>query len=615
MPSAPRFLRLDDLLLPPALSAAAAIALLFGLFELGLGLSRRLRGREWEPLDGAAGLILVTGLVGALVHGAACAELASLPWLRALAAGVGLFGAASLVRLPARSRDLRAAAERWWQGTNGWERLLVALLALIVLSLALAALGPATDADSLDYHLGVPLDWLRHGGAYPRPDWFHARLVGDGEGLDLLGLAAGSDCFGAVLQLAGLAVAAVTACSLHANARARLLAALLVLATPLILSLVPAQKPMLLPAAATLLSLALLARRRERLDRTTILFALAGAAFAAGCKYSFLMSGALVLATTLWLAARERRFAAASAILLLLLFTLPIYLRNYLFYGDPLSPFLERLRPHPDPALLLFASYLRDYGGVRSLTQLVSLPWTFSFFRPPTGALGIGFLAALGAPWRDRRFWPLLVPGAALFFILAGTAQLTPRFFLEPYLWIASALPASRWRPFAVLSPLLGLQASLVAGGALYVMAQSVAGLPSRAARERLLDRVAPGATEARWLDESLQPSDVVIAPTRSRLLLPRPFLVTDEIEDTGSAREEEERLSALVRRTGATVLVMPDPVGPEVPTALREAAARAEPIGQPRSFETAVRTPLIPIERFSLRLYRLAPTPQRAGD
>ncbi|NIR58223.1 MAG: DUF1420 domain-containing protein, partial [Gammaproteobacteria bacterium] len=32
----------------------------------------------------------------------------------------------------------------------------------------LAALGPVTDADSLDYHLGVPLDWLRHGGAYAR---------------------------------------------------------------------------------------------------------------------------------------------------------------------------------------------------------------------------------------------------------------------------------------------------------------------------------------------------------------------------------------------------------------------------------------------------------------
>ena len=45
------------------------------------------------------------------------------------------------------------------------------LVGVILVVLLLAALGPATDADSLDYHLGVPLDWLRNGGAYARPDW------------------------------------------------------------------------------------------------------------------------------------------------------------------------------------------------------------------------------------------------------------------------------------------------------------------------------------------------------------------------------------------------------------------------------------------------------------
>ena len=36
--------------------------------------------------------------------------------------------------------------------------------------LVLLALSPPTDADSLDYHPGVPLDFLRRGDIYPRYD-------------------------------------------------------------------------------------------------------------------------------------------------------------------------------------------------------------------------------------------------------------------------------------------------------------------------------------------------------------------------------------------------------------------------------------------------------------
>ena len=91
-----------------------------------------------------------------------------------------------------------------FQAQRLWGRAALCLLAITGVGLLLSALGPPTDADSLDYHLGVPLDILRHHGAYPRLDWFHTRLVGLGESLNMLGLAGGTDVLGAVLQFAGL---------------------------------------------------------------------------------------------------------------------------------------------------------------------------------------------------------------------------------------------------------------------------------------------------------------------------------------------------------------------------------------------------------------------------
>lgn len=108
-----------------------------------------------------------------------------------------------------------STARRWKEvgrPAGRFERYLFILSTTAVLALALGAPGPPTDIDSAAYHLSVPLAWLSSGGAMPTPDWFHARLVGLGEALNLLGLAAGTDCFGAVLQASGV-IAAIVALS------------------------------------------------------------------------------------------------------------------------------------------------------------------------------------------------------------------------------------------------------------------------------------------------------------------------------------------------------------------------------------------------------------------
>lgn len=75
---------------------------------------------------------------------------------------------------------------------------------LLIIGYAFLALCPVTNADSLDYHIGVAIEILNQGKIPVFSGWFHGRLAGSGEVLNALGLAIGAEQFGSLLQFCGL---------------------------------------------------------------------------------------------------------------------------------------------------------------------------------------------------------------------------------------------------------------------------------------------------------------------------------------------------------------------------------------------------------------------------
>ena len=199
------FLRLEDLLLSPPLPAIISILIVLGILNLAVRARGWLKIERKSALELAAVFVVTTGILSALVHALAWSGHASIPILRFGAWLLAAFGLMGIGKLYA-GNVARTAAEYWRAGSRV-ERFALIVSLVTLTGLFAAALGPAVDADSMEYHLGVPLDWLRHGGAYPRPDWFTARYVGLGESLNMLGLAAGTDGLGAAFQAAGLIVA------------------------------------------------------------------------------------------------------------------------------------------------------------------------------------------------------------------------------------------------------------------------------------------------------------------------------------------------------------------------------------------------------------------------
>ena len=78
------------------------------------------------------------------------------------------------------------------------------ILILFVLLYFLLSLGPITDADSLDYHLSVPIYILNY-GFFPKDIlWFHAAQAGLGEIPIIFGIVIGAEQFLGLIQFSGL---------------------------------------------------------------------------------------------------------------------------------------------------------------------------------------------------------------------------------------------------------------------------------------------------------------------------------------------------------------------------------------------------------------------------
>jgi hypothetical protein len=603
------FLRLDDLLLPPPLPAMLALLMVLGTLHL----SRR--GVGWlgrgaaTPVERAAAFVLTAGVLAALVHALAWAGYAAVSAMRL---GGWTLAALGVLELSSwRLAGAKGVLREYLREASLAERCALALSLVTAIGLFTAALGPATDADSLDYHLGVPLDWLRHGGAYPRPDWFTARYVGLGESLNMLGLAAGTDGLGAAFQAAGLVVALVGVAAFARTRADHLLAALFAVACPVIATLITAQKPQLLPAAALTIALILLVRRGERFDPPTALLAFGCTAFAIASKHSFLLTGSVVVLVGLVAAVRAQRLPLALAALMgcVTLIAVPVFARNFAFYGDPLSPLLERWRPGGDPTLIAFAEHLRAEGGPVTLERIARLPWDLAVTLSPSHlhevlGLGVfGFLLTLRERGPTR---PLLFAALAAFALLVASSPLKPRYFLEPYLWCAAAATAMPWRPLkAILFKVLTVQAVLVAAGAVYLGATLFPGALTQRGRDRVMTLMAPGYAEAKWLDATLPADAVVLEEFRYRALLPRPFIVGEKplfpLKDRfltfvgdrfllTDVPNWKQQFAEFLKEKRVTVLVTQYPI--ESPSSLWLATRYGAPLAGPAMFRNAARSP-----------------------
>ena len=609
----PPFLQLEDFLAPHPLPALLAVFMVLGLNNLGSRITHRLPQASPLPLREGAGFVLASALVATMVYGLALAGAAYLWLLRVMAWSLAALGLWELSQvnwsrvLPAVHR-LRPR----WEELPFLGKAAVPPLLLTGLGLLLSALGPPTDADSLDYHLGVPLDILRHHGHFFRPDWVTARLTGLGESLNLLGLAGGTDILGATLQFAGLVAVLAGVMTLAKTDMDRIMVAVAILGCPVVIFLVSNQKPQMLPTAATTIALLLLAERFRAMDAKTLILALSCVFFAVACKYSFILTGGVLVGVALLAAYRARLLGLTVGLSLAayMVLVFPVHWHNLVFYGDPISPLLERFKTVSDPVVLRLATVLRSYSEDR----LFPFP------------LGLLFPSSLGALSTVMGFGPLLflvglkearahlIPQVLLGCVAVEVAcilsfsQLQARFFFEPYLWIVAATTAAAWTfGKRLLFKLMLGQLVVVALMAMFGAATLFPGSLTSAWRDRVMSRASYGYPETRWLNQVLPPEAVVLGNIRSSALMPRPYLSSNVFSYFDLSKPDElARFKSLAIAAQVNILVTEFPL--PASTASIFLPGVGEALTGPQELYQGVRNPRNRGAAYSLMVFRFNP-------
>lgn len=434
---------------------------------------------------------------------------------------------------------------------------LIAIIA-IAFPLLLSALGPPTDPDSLDYHLGVPLDWLRNYQAYPRHDWMASRLVGIGESINLFGLINGTDILGQIIQYSGLIVAWVGVSIFAGSLRKKYLSALLVFASPVVLSLVTSQKPHLFPSAALILGVLTILKTRKNHDRQVYLLSIICILFAVSNKHSFLIAGIVAIGVSIVIAKKNKdiKFALLTIFLLFFIINFPLYLRNYQFYGDPLSPMFEFLKANPEKDVLDFANLIRLSEGGLTLKKVLMLPFTLAFTTKlnnfPT-VLGVGVLGIFVMYKVNKLPRVILSLSIITALCVLFTGQFGPRYYLESYFFLSAAIVSANWNNRHVyLKRGLLLQSIPVAFSAIFGALTLFPGAFTDDLRDHVMSKHAFCYEEAKWIDKHLPNDSKIIAYIRSNALIPRPFVVPDRIKNSS------ENLINVIKKNKVTAVMFP---------------------------------------------------------
>ena len=604
---------LDNYLLSPPFSVFVSIILIFSLDAIGLLFIKTLSFADpmvkwvrWQaPIIGATTLAII-------FYPLALIGFANLSVLRIVVLGLMAISFIHLFLILKNYRHYFHHFLEWFESNLH----LKLLLFLMMLGYALLSLSPITNADSLDYHIGVALHILNTGNMPATPEWFHSRVSGNGEVLNAIGFAAGAEQFGSLLQfvslvsILGLIYHAGSNPSERANRikefddRWRLLLTIAAASPPVLVALIGSVKPQLLPAAMTSLALALcLFPSRRELDKSRSLkgFGLVCLLVmtASQAKFSFLLGGGVVGLIAFFLMVKRQLLLLAvvvSTVSFLLIMMPPAIWKSVNFNSGLLESLLT---PFPGnwAGTDRFESFLRSYRDTDLLFPFsLIIPSSLGLLSTVLG-IGIGYFVFL----KPQHSYPLTVMTTAaffVFFIALIVGPFTSRSYIEPYYWLLMVLvlqptPVFFSRNYKWIKILTLLQACLLLCICWYGIITSLQGAFSLSARNLIMNRLANGYSIVEWAEKTLPVDAVVLTQHRSMMgLLPRRAISLDWIGYVNIDSEESAQYLDRIKKSNVThLLILRDDYKNSKPYILFEGCLSSQVITSPE-YLVATRNP-----------------------
>ena len=320
------FIQLDDYLIHPALSGIFSFTFILGVFHINYMLNRLFKLTD-DFLIRICSFYTLLGFISSLTVFIVLLELVNNYFIIFLYYVICGFGLISIFNFLYNIRSKTYSLHKiiFIQNTN----YLVYYLTLAILAFYfILSITPVTDADSLDYHLGVPLEIIRKGGLYFKLEWKHLRVIGLGEFINLIGLIIRTDNIGSNLNFISLCFLLLVTYNYTSNKQINILLTLVILSTPLLIQLIPNQKPQFYGVCAIVIPI--IAILKHISINSKHLFVVIGSVFfAISLKYSFYVSGGISLLFIIYTMNNKLLINILYCIILYVIFLFPLHLIKY----------------------------------------------------------------------------------------------------------------------------------------------------------------------------------------------------------------------------------------------------------------------------------------------
>lgn len=594
----------SDLVLEPPISALLSLFIVLGLKQIADMLVNRI-AKNNEPIVSILFFIVVVACLSAILFLFSWLIGINLLYLRIAAYMFVLLGIYKLFQF-FKNFNFSNIIKEYFISQSLFVKISYGFSFLMVFGLFLTAISPPTDGDSLDYHLGAPLEFIRNLSLQPRYDWLQYRLSGLGEIINMFGLAAGTDNLGAVFQFTGL-ILLFKALKLYIPSQTKHLFYLLLLSSPFLMFLVPNQKPQLLPAVIIVIALIYLHLNRNKLTNQIVFLISISLFFSMASKYSFYIPSFVIFLVLLFNILRTENKIQKIGLLLLayILVLFPIQLYKFIYYGNPVSPILASFFNEPE-YVSRFATMLKTYYDSKFVFPLnFLLPDSLGRF---TAAIGIGFLyVIIGAFQRVKtdKFLIIITSLIAIFYYFNGAT--CSRYYFEVYVllaFVAVQTPfkrISKWAEKALL-----LQMAVALAITFFGVYSLFPGALTQNLRTKVLDKNADYYTPLKWANSVLPEDAVIFAPFRVGYLSERKFFHEDIIKYSNfENKNESEYVKEMVRKAHITHIITPYPVNEKLVNNM--GIKNYELIVPPKSFYHGVRNPFNRGKPFELAIYKIS--------
>lgn len=401
-------------------------------------------------------------------------------------------------------------------------------LASFVFFYFLLSLAPITDADSLDYHLSVPIYILNH-GLFPKDVlWFHSSQAGLGEIPILFGLVIGAEQFSGLIQFSGLlSILGVLKKKINISEKNKFLIKdyyliLMFLSIPLLIYLNSTSKPQLILIGYNVLAFAIVFYDLKNEDKKTVFFKyflivlLLYTSFEG--KFSFILSGFIIWMIASFKILKQgnyKVFIITNLFILILAF--PSFYWKYINYG---GNFVNKIYFPLFPAL-------EGYSQLYISLNACEWPCNKSLFLFPnslgrfTESIGIAMISLILLFFTNIKKNILIILSVLFyFFIIYNYGKFSARFLIEPIIWSLIAIKYSNFNfnfKFSGILKLYIILQSIVTLSALLfgIITISIGSLTPNL-KNFVLSNSAFGYDLSKWVSLNLDTNDKVLYSHRS---------------------------------------------------------------------------------------------------